>query len=343
MNIFKHCFIKSKKPTKIVIMATDTCNSHCRTCNIWTNKPTEKIITPEEIGIALSDPICADIDEVLITGGEPTLREDLYSFVMAIHNALPNASIALSTNGIRAYMMLVVVRHLLESGVSKLSVGTSIDYIGEKHDLIRGTPDNWRKVNILIRGLQRIREDYPTLGIGFGTVLQEENVDNIDEIIKFANSNGLYYLIQWCNQSSFYHNRSIGIERDIVSSLPQDMLTEKWLDKLDGKSIKFTCYALHDFFVVKANGDICPCLTHWDYIVGNIRYTSLSKILKPNHNPPRNEILYNEYMYDLSHDPVKTCNGCLNSWGRNWSDQAGGWPYVKYFARHPLQLWRKLS
>jgi MoaA/NifB/PqqE/SkfB family radical SAM enzyme len=308
-------------------MATDICNSHCKTCNIWTNKGDLNPLTPGEISIALSDPICSDIDEVLITGGEPTLREDLFEFVMAIHHALPNANITLSTNGIRAYTMLITVRRLLENGVTKLSVGTSIDYIGDKHNEIRGVPDNWRKVGILIRGLQKLREEFPTLGICFGTVLIEENADNIDEIIKFANNNDLYYLIQWCNHSSFYHNKKMSVEKelDIVSKLPQDMLTEKWIRKLQYKPINFNCFAMRDFFVIKANGDICPCLTHWDKIYGNIRTTPISKYLGG------------------SPACVYLCDGCLNSWAIQWSSMANGWPYVRYYIHRPMDLLRKLQ
>ena len=333
LTILKHCFIKDKKPTKVVIMATDRCNSRCSTCNIWTQPVTLNPITPEEISITLSDPICSDIDSVLISGGEPTMRPDLYPFVMAIHKALPNAHIALSTNGIRPYTMLILVNNLLHDGITNLSVGTSIDYIGEKHDQIRGVKDNWRKVNLLIDGLMKLRIEYPSLGIGFGTVLQGENADNIEEIVKFAKERDLYYLLQWCNQSLFYHN--IGFtklhpdkERELVEKYHQEgPLKEKWLDKLAGKDIRFNCYALVDFFVIAANGDVKPCLTHWCSNAGNIRLKSLSKIL---YSP-------------MALIDVWRCSGCINSWGVGWSNQAHGWDYVKYAIRNPLQTLEKLK
>jgi MoaA/NifB/PqqE/SkfB family radical SAM enzyme len=334
LTILKHCFIKADKPTKVVIMATDRCNSRCSTCNIWSQKEhISNIITPEEISIALSDPICSDIDSVLITGGEPTLREDLYAFVMAIHKALPNAHIALSTNGIRPYTMLILVNNLLHEGVTNISVGTSIDYIGEKHDQIRGVPGNWRKVNLLIDGLIKLREQFPTLGIGFGTVLQGENADNIEEIVKFAKERDLYYLLQWCNQSLFYRNYGFSKlnpdkEKELVMKYHQDgLLKERWIKKLWGNDIRFNCYALRDFFVIAADGEIKPCLTHWFSNAGNIREKPISEIL----NNPR-------VMVD-----VWRCSGCINSWGTLWSHQANGWDYASYYFRHPDEIWEKLK
>jgi MoaA/NifB/PqqE/SkfB family radical SAM enzyme len=327
-QILKHCFVKEKLPTKVVIMATDRCNSRCRTCNIWKQKPSdEPPLTPGEILMVLSDPVCQNIDHVLVTGGEPTLREDLYEFVLAIHQAIPSAHIALSTNGIRPGKMIDVVDKLLEHGVTNLSVGTSIDYIGEKHDDIRGIPGNWRRVNILIRYLMAMRKDYPSLGIGFGTVVQGDNADNIGEIVKFAKENDLFCLLQWCNQGDFYHNRQFKVldpvkEREIVVKYMQDgLLKELWLRKLDGKTPTFNCFALKDFFVIKANGDVVPCLSMWDIVIGNVRATPVHEIV------PRR---------------IGCTHGCLNSWGTDWSFQADGWPFVWYFIKHPRRIVEKL-
>lgn len=261
------------------------------------------------------------------------MRPDLYAFVTAIHKARPNAHIALSTNGLRPYTMLILVNTLLHEGITNLSVGTSIDYIGIKHDEIRGVKDNWRKVNILINGLMKLRIEHPTLGIGFGTVLQGENADNIGEIVKFAKERELYYLLQWCNQSLFYHNYGVprlypDKEKEIVEQYHQEgPLKEQWLKKLGGGRINFTCYALVDFFVIAANGDVKPCLTHWCSNAGNIRENPLSKILYS----PRALI------------DVWRCSGCLNSWGVGWSGQAHGWPYIWWALRNPLQTLEKLK
>lgn len=88
------------KPKRVWIMDTDLCNSACIMCNIWQNKKTFEPLSPAEIKKALSDPIFDDLEYIIQTGGEPTVREDLKEFMLAQHEARPNATLHLGTNGI---------------------------------------------------------------------------------------------------------------------------------------------------------------------------------------------------------------------------------------------------
>jgi MoaA/NifB/PqqE/SkfB family radical SAM enzyme len=327
-KILKRCVVKGKKPTKVWFEVTDKCNSHCRTCGIWKKIPTLDPLTPDEIFTLFSDQYLSEVDYVIVSGGEPMMREDIVECVLAIDRALPGVAINFSTNGLAPLLTYAAIEELLGYGVN-LSVGTSIDAIGKKHDAIRGVKGAWDNVRILLNLLMKLRcKTYPNLQIGFGTVLQKENQDDIDEIIKFAESNGLFYLIQHQNRSGFYGNCTSTFadwEKEVlvVAGLPErfNMLKEKWLDHMAGYDISFNCYALRDFFVLKCNGDIAPCLTHWDAVVGNIREEEISDILP-------------QEMLD--------CPGCLNSWGTFWSWEADGLPYLIYYIKHPIKLWRKI-
>lgn len=314
------------------MLVTDACNSHCIHCNVWQKKPTENPLSPEEYGKLFSDPFLSDVNEIIISGGEPMMRKDIKQIILALHNSLPNASITLSTNGLMPYTTARIVREVLQEGVEKLSVGTSLDYVGPDHDTIRGTPNAYHKVMLLINHLKKIREDFPSLGIGFGVVLQEKNQDNIGELIKFAEENDLFYLIQWMSDAAYYDNPRAKRcnpekEYDVVGKLPDrfNMIRELWIKKIKGGNISFNCYALRDFFVVKCNGDVVPCLHLWNYTAGNIRDKPIEEILK----------------FPLG--TIKNCKGCLNSWGVGWSAEADGWPYLCYYLKYPVKLWKKIA
>ena len=67
---------KSSKPKVLNLNIIDSCNSKCTMCNIW--KRDEAIeISPEELKAILSDDLFSDLQHIGVTGGEPTLREDL--------------------------------------------------------------------------------------------------------------------------------------------------------------------------------------------------------------------------------------------------------------------------
>ena len=138
----------------------------------------------------------------------------------------------------------------------------------------------------------------------------------------------------WYNDSEFYGNKGDSkIDSrmvDAVRSQEDTLLKEKWLARLDGKSIKFPCFALNSFFVLKCNGDVCPCLTLWDDIVGNLRDVSLSG-------------LWGSEAIRKVRGKVKACPGCLNSWGADWSFSSSFFPLISFYLRHPKQLRKVLS
>ena len=335
-NILGNAFIKRKTPTKIWFGITEKCNSHCTNCNIWNQPWKDDELTPDEIFTIFSDPLFNHVDQVLVSGGEPTCRSDLEECILAIHKALPNAKINIATNGLLNNYYIDVIINLLSKGIP-IQASTSIEGPKEIHDEIRGK-GSWERVQKLILMLKELQKMYGAnkLQIGFGVVLTDKNADYIPRLAKWADELGLYYLVQWYNNSSFYSNleqdANRNKERQVVQQLDDlrfGMLKEKWLNWLDDKPIKFKCYALRDFLVIKANGDVVPCLSQWNWKIGNFKTDGVEKV-------------WDSYLRQKALETVSNCQGCLNSWGLLWSYEAHGWPYIKYYLRHPLQLLSKI-
>lgn len=336
-NILGNVFIKRKAPTKLWFEITHRCNSQCENCHIW-KEPWSKYdeLSPKDIFKIFSDPLFVNVDQVLISGGEPTCRMDLEACVREIHKAIPKAHINIATNGLLPEYYLDVVNHLLNSRIP-IQASTSIEGLQETHDEIRGR-GSYKRVKKLIAGLIELREKYgkELLQIGFGTVLTDKNAGEIPLLELWAESLNLYYLIQWYNNSSYYSNLECDadrvLERGVVKELDDlrfGMLKEKWLRWIDGKPIKFKCYALKDFLVIKSNGDVVPCLSQWNWKIGNFKTDGVEKV-------------WDGWLRQKALDTVKNCEGCLNSWGVMWSAEADGWPYIKYYLRHPVQAIKKV-
>ena len=80
---------KVEKPVIINLNANDICNSKCTMCNIWKNKQ-GKEVTYNDLKVIFSDSLYSNVTGVGITGGEPTLREDLVELYKAGIDFLPN-------------------------------------------------------------------------------------------------------------------------------------------------------------------------------------------------------------------------------------------------------------
>jgi MoaA/NifB/PqqE/SkfB family radical SAM enzyme len=69
-------------------------------------------------------------------------------------------------------------------------VNLSLDGLGEKHDLIRGVPENFRKFEQCLEQLLSLRGRLKNLTLGIHSVVSVFNVDNLDEIIAYADRSG---------------------------------------------------------------------------------------------------------------------------------------------------------
>ena len=86
-------------PTVINFPITDNCNSKCVMCNVWKDNA-ENELTPNKIGEILGRSEFSKVRHLGISGGEPTLREDLVQCVQVILESLNNLkSLSITSHG----------------------------------------------------------------------------------------------------------------------------------------------------------------------------------------------------------------------------------------------------
>jgi len=329
------------KPRRLWFEVTDNCNSHCTHCSIWSQPNCPKPLNIDEIRKIFSDPLLNEVETIINSGGEAILHPQITEIVKIQHELLPKAHLDLSTNGLLPDKTISIVEEILRNGAKtgiKLNVGVSLDGLGDKHDKIRGVPGNFQKVDRLLKGLKELKNKYPkNLSLIIGLTLSELTVDGWEDVKKYADNLGIELMVQWYNQSSFYGNDKDGSSKelqrkmkDAVSKQVQSTTRERWLKLLENKSIKFRCFAANTFFVMKCDGTVVPCLTHWDMEIGNARRQSFAEI-------------WNNPGAAKARCTAKHCPGCLNSWGLNWSLSDAFWPRLMFFVRHPKEIIKKIK
>ena len=324
---------ESLKPQWLWFGVTDKCNSRCRHCSIWNQKPTAKPLSTHEIEKTFSDPLFKEVRYVINSGGEPVVRNDIKEIILIEHKTLPKARLQLSTNGLLPERAIDVVEMAMENDI-KLDVGVSLDGVGEKHDEARGVKGNFKKVDWLLRTLANIRERYggDNLVIQIGFTLSNLTLSSLDEVRIYAQRLNMNLLVQWYNMSSFYSNTETKYaisNEDLVKaieSLDFNPIYAMWLESIKGKPFTFPCFAMHTFCVLQCDGTIAPCLSLWHVKVGNVRDNSPSTI-------------WRSAKADEVRKMVKNCQGCLNSWGTGWSFESCLYPIL---ISHPSMLIRTL-
>jgi MoaA/NifB/PqqE/SkfB family radical SAM enzyme len=231
---------------------------------------------------------------------------------MAEHTALPRARLQLSTNGLLPEKIIDTVESVLDMGVS-LDLGISLDGIGNKHDEIRGVKGNFEKVDSLLEILLELEREYNgRFRVTAGSTLTNATLPSALETREYAKKLGIDFVYHWYNESSFYGNEGKRLVSDnkalsaVIQIMPQSLYRNMWLKWLDGRPSNFSCFSMHTFCVLKCNGDISPCLTHWNVKIGNVRESTPSEI-------------WSSKRAEEARNLVKNCDGCLNSWGVGWS------------------------
>lgn len=166
-------------PFNITLGLTYKCNSRCQTCNIW-KKEKGKELSLEEYEKIFKGIGCSPA-EVILTGGEPFLREEIVQICRLISQYLRPKAIIIPTNGILAGLIVEKVKEIVSClPKTKIILNLSLDGTESLHDQIRGVPGNFEKAVEAFRGLNAIRNKNFDLKIH--TVISKFNVEKIPQI-----------------------------------------------------------------------------------------------------------------------------------------------------------------
>jgi MoaA/NifB/PqqE/SkfB family radical SAM enzyme len=168
-----------KIPFAISIEVTHSCNANCAHCHLG-GPVKENRASPEKYGelVRQIKPLVAQL-----SGGEPLLRKDLEEIVSHLRNPNKAPYIIVTTNG----TILTPKRYasLMEAGVDTFSL--SLDYPDERHDVFRGVPGLFGKIDTLIRELKQHTKPAITLCC----VIQSDNYRDLMKMAELAQKWGV--------------------------------------------------------------------------------------------------------------------------------------------------------
>lgn len=181
-------------PSVLVYNVTFRCNMKCRMCLNWTKKEQRELTASELEKVLKKGDLFHRIENVSISGGEPTLRADLPEIVEVLYTNLPRVrKMSIVTNALntrRVVGQMEAIARLTMERNSLLSIGVSLDGMGEIHDRIRDVPRAYEKVRETIHALMELRESVP-FSLGMGTVVIPDNFGELNKIVEFCQQNNI--------------------------------------------------------------------------------------------------------------------------------------------------------
>jgi len=179
------------RPSLISWNLTKKCNLRCPHCYMEAGQAAENELTTDECLQLLDEMKALGTEMLILTGGEPLLRKDIYDIARAASGH--GIWVVMGTNGV--LITDRVAQKMVECGVR--GVGISIDSLDPaKHNSFRGGPNAWE---YSVRALDICRAH--GLEVLVQTTVMAMNIDEIPRLIDFARDKGawsfnLYFLVQ---------------------------------------------------------------------------------------------------------------------------------------------------
>ena len=156
-----------RTPFHLVFFVTSRCNAKCRYCFYWDE--ISKRDKPEELSIEEVRRIASNLPNlgyVTITGGEPSLRDDVPAIIEAFYRRSQARIVSYHTNGLLGERVCADVSEALSRCPELcLDVCVSVDAMGKKHDRLKGVSGSFDRAIATLARLKQIRREEPRLGI----------------------------------------------------------------------------------------------------------------------------------------------------------------------------------
>ncbi len=259
----KRRFENIRIPANATLAINRACQCECEHCSaVFYNHSTKKDLDTLELQQALSESVELGVTNLILLGGEPLLRNDLFSQIQKVDKQ--KAVVTMFSNG--EYLTLDHCQKLAESGL--MGVFVSLDSSDEKsHDSLRKRPglfkkalqgiENLHKVGILTAissylSPSRIRtgllEDMMELGkktgvnevTFFDAIPSGRWIHSTDQLLQEKDRKEIAELVR------FYRKNP-----DYPGIAAQSTLTSE-----NGSAF---CFAANTQFYLTAHGEMCPC------------------------------------------------------------------------------------
>jgi MoaA/NifB/PqqE/SkfB family radical SAM enzyme len=215
--------LKRPDPSEILwlnIAVTYWCNARCMNCRIWEKYRTDPAPAREELSVneirrLIESPFMSHLQGVSLTGGEPTLRDDLPEIASVVVDHAPETILATSTNGLNPSRIEGIVGKILNYEPRRFSISVSLDGTRKTHDRLRGTVGAYDSVLDTVKRLQEF-----DIRIGLHFTISRENWADLPEIHRLSLQLGIGFLANFAHESPFFYSNTP------VSGIPTEDLDE---------------------------------------------------------------------------------------------------------------------
>lgn len=174
-----------RKLESIFLFVTGRCNAKCAMCFYADDmNKKEKDLTFDEIR-KISE-TAGEFNRLWVSGGEPTLREDLPEILEMFYKNNKIKDVNMPTNALKPDRVIEWVERFRRNCPDcNINVSVSFDGFGETHDTQRGVPGNFYKAAHTLKLVCDHFKDDAKVIVNVATVITKYNIDQINEFMQW--------------------------------------------------------------------------------------------------------------------------------------------------------------
>jgi MoaA/NifB/PqqE/SkfB family radical SAM enzyme len=345
VNTFINSRIHPIRPTVLIYNCTWVCDAKCEMCSNWKFGDRKSDMTLAQLEPALNSPFWGAVENLNISGGEPTTRLDLPEMVALFHKHLPRLrKIGINTTGltpVRAIPMLTkIVKFCADNGLL-ISIRVSLDGIGDVHAQVRHVKQAFDRAGKTIDAMQALAKQYPNFQFGIASTIFAANMADAENILAWARTKGLDVVFNMLRfTDAMLHNKSLE-EKVGFKEREEQFMRRFFLDRvqeesvLSGQAFMYLHYAdmiangyhrtmpcpfQSQGLLLNPNGDLHYCENSEK--IGNVLDESVEALYFKAEN-----LLHRQHLKD------KVCPTCLSPCQVNVGAMKQFVPYAKFLKR----------
>ena len=337
--------LKPIRPTVLIYNCTFVCDARCEMCGNWKMGDRKSDMTLGQLDGAMAHDFWGAVENLNISGGEPTTRNDLPEMVEMFHRHLPRMrKIGINTTGLTPHRAIPMLTRIVKFCAEKdllISIRVSLDGIGDVHDQVRAVKNGFDKASKTIDAMQALSKEHPNFQFGIASTIFAKNLEDAENILTWARMRGLDVVFNMLRfTDAMLHNgdlkATIGFherEETFMRKFFLDRVKEESV--LSGQAFMYLHYA--DMI---ANGyhRTMPCPFQSQGLLlnpnGDLHYCENSQKIGNVLDDPAESLYFKaENLMHREHIKTEVCPTCLSPCQVNVGAMKQFVPYAKFLVR----------
>ena len=345
VNTFVSAKIHAIRPTVLIYNCTWVCDAKCTMCNNWKWGDRKSDMTLLQLEPVLANPFWGAVENLNISGGEPTTRNDLPEMVEMFHRHLPRMrKIGINTTGLtpkRAIPMLTRIVEFCAANGILISIRVSLDGIGDVHDQVRAVKKGFDKASQTIEAMHALSKVHDNFQFGIASTIFATNLADAENILAWARTKGLDVVFNMLRfTDAMLHNKEL--EESIgFKQREEEFMRKFFLDRVQEESVlsgQAFLYLHYADMIANGYKRTMPCPFQSQGLLlnpnGDLHYCENSEKLGNVLDDSAESLYYKaENLLHREHLKTKVCPTCLSPCQVNVGAMKQFVPYAKFLRR----------